>query len=373
MIAGTPGPSGVVLRSTAMSALQALEPRVFALALVLAACGDNGNTAVDANPDPVDAPDGDAGPDANPFATLAGTGLCLDAGCTQINPDAKEYRPEFELWTDGATKRRWIELPAGSKIDTTDMDHWVFPVGTKLWKEFTRGGTRVETRFMEKRLADDNAPAAWFFVSYMWNATQDDTTAVTTIQENVNGTDHDIPSRANCKECHDALVPSRVLGFQAISLDFDSGAGLLDLEGLIAGDLLTAPPTGGAAGNRFPLPGNATERAAFGYLHANCGHCHNPTSPVHDMSAMDVRLVTTKLANVNMVPAVATLVDKPADIPFTEDAVLYDTLVVSGNPASSALIQRMNSMIGIRRMPKLGSEVVDPAGQTALVNWINGL
>src|SRR5688500_61397 len=107
--------------------------------MALSACGDNGLTPDAAQP--IDAAETiDAPPDANPLATLDGTGLCLNAGCTQINPDALEYEPRFQLWADGATKRRWMQLPTGTKIDTTNMDRWVFPIGTKFWKEFTRDG-----------------------------------------------------------------------------------------------------------------------------------------------------------------------------------------------------------------------------------------
>jgi hypothetical protein len=67
--------------------------------LAAAACGDNsirpdGPLPADAPP-PVDAP-----PDADPLETLAGTGLCADRGCTQINPGIREYAPRFQLWDD---------------------------------------------------------------------------------------------------------------------------------------------------------------------------------------------------------------------------------------------------------------------------------
>src|SRR4051812_30454775 len=117
---------------------------------VVCACGDDGNNArLDAAVDSIGSDELliDA-PDPNMPATLAETGLCVDAGCTQIAAGILPYKPRFELWSDAATKRRWIYLPPGTTIDTTDMDHWVFPVGTKLWKEFTRDGIRVETRLV---------------------------------------------------------------------------------------------------------------------------------------------------------------------------------------------------------------------------------
>src|SRR5882672_7199845 len=154
--------------------------RHWVLALLVAtACGDNRNRP-DAAGQPIDGPV-DTTPDAPSLTpmTLDGTGLCLDKSCTQISPDVHEYVPRFGLWADTAKKRRWIYLPPGSHIDTTNPDRWVFPVGTKLWKEFTRGSVRVETRYIVKLLADDEAPQAWFYIAYAWNSTQDATLGIT--------------------------------------------------------------------------------------------------------------------------------------------------------------------------------------------------
>lgn len=333
--------------------------------LALAACGDN-HQAPDAKADSVI----DTGPDGNPLEpdTLAGTGLCLDAGCTQISPDVHEYAPQFVLWADTATKRRWMYLPPGTQIDTSDMNHWKFPVGTKFWKEFTRDGIRVETRYIT-RISGGNNSFDWFYVSYAWNQAQDATTAVTIGEMNANGTQHDIPSRMQCKGCHEELAPSRILGFQAIQLDFASS--LLDLDKAAAMGMLSDPPAGGSP--HFPIPGTQTEQAALGYLHANCGHCHNPLSAIHDMTPMELRLDVDHLATVDETPAYVTAVGQNASIPYTENDVTYTVIVKPHDPDNSALIARMNSMIPMRHMPNLGSEMVDPTGQTTLRAWIDAL
>jgi len=41
-------------------------------------------------------------------------------------------------------KRRWLRLPTGTAIDKSDPDHWQFPVGTQLWKQFSRGDVLLE-------------------------------------------------------------------------------------------------------------------------------------------------------------------------------------------------------------------------------------
>ncbi|MBA3541743.1 MAG: hypothetical protein H0T79_19170 [Deltaproteobacteria bacterium] len=352
--------------------------------LVVVACGDDGGggKAVDA---PIGGMDDNTDdgmlPDGNPLTpdTLAGTGLCLDAGCTQFAADAKEYVPQYELWADGATKRRWITLPPGAKIDTSDMNYWKFPIGTKIWKEFTRDGVRVETRYMVK-LADELEPApavSWYFVSYQWNSAQDDTVAVTQGAQNANGTQHDIPARALCRQCHNnSKGPDRdrgrVLGFGAMSLDWEAPAGMLDLGDLVAGDLLTAPPNAPVPGTYFPLPGTATDKAAFGYLHANCGHCHNPSSDVSTNGiAVSVQLNTTMLATTTGTPTYASTVDVMATKTLADNTT--GKIIKPNDAPNSIMIRRMNSFAGGDHMPASGSELVDPTGQTVLVNWINSL
>lgn len=359
------------------------------LALVIA-CGDN---TARITPDSFIPPPKDSmpdGPPPDPLAHIQGTGLCDDPGCDTINPGIVEYTPRFPLYADGAGKRRWMQLPAGAQIDTSDMDHWVFPVGTKFWKEFAVGPTRVETRFMTKVLEDDTAGNAWTFIAYIWNATQDDTIVVPAGQQDVNGTTHDVPSRGNCRECHESLKPGRVLGFQAIQLD--DNALPVDLEDLITAGTLTAPPTSGTAGARFPIPGTATDVAALGYFHANCGHCHNATSATHDTVDLELRLETGQLATVSATPAFRTAVKNPADDcgDFVDndgdgtvdngcpeqsliiDNVPYPFLIVPNDPDQSGLLQRMKNT-GTPRMPKIGVEVPDPDGDAAITAWINSL
>jgi hypothetical protein len=312
----------------------------------------------------------DVGIDANPHnpATLMDTGLCVDAACTQIASGIKAYKPQFELYSDGATKKRWIYLPPGTQIDTSDMDFWQFPVGTKVWKEFTSNNVRVETRLV-MRIGAGNTTSDWFYVAYVWNQAQDATTAEPFGFADANGTTHDVPNRSMCKDCHDATQPSRVLGFSAIQLDFDNpDANELDLEALVDGNLLTSPPPA-AAGAYYPVPGNTTERAALGYVHTNCGHCHNPHSKFYTDNGVLMQLRLT----------VGTLGSVGATLPYTTAVGIDGTtsgidgikkLITPGVPAQSQMFLRFESTNPAVRMPAVGTEVMDPVGQTTLRNWI---
>jgi hypothetical protein len=342
-----------------------------AIFLLVAACGDGGHAPTDGPPsDDIVADVGDAPIDGDPNhpLTLADTGLCMDAGCMQISPMAKPYAPQYTLWSDGASKKRWIYLPAGAQIDTTNPNFWKFPVGTKLWKEFTRDGVRVETRLMMKLLADDTAVGAWFFASYAWNQAQNATTEATPGgMMNANGTGHDIPSRQQCRRCHEN-TPGRVLGFQALSLDFQEPTGGLDLDDLIGLNALTTnPPSAGAVGApHYPLPGNPVDKAAFGYVHANCGGCHNQTSSIYATTTLELRMDVTKLGSVAMMPARITTLNVNGTV-----GGLTGPIVAPMNPAGSVIITRMTALTSPPRMPEIGTEVVDQTGVAAVTAWIN--
>ncbi|HVK87780.1 MAG TPA: hypothetical protein VM513_26860 [Kofleriaceae bacterium] len=342
-------------------------------AALLGACGDDGGAMpIDATsfPDEQQPPQGACGVTLGAVpVTLAETGLCEDAGCATTAAEVRLYAPQFELYSDTATKRRWICLPPGATIDTSDMDLWKFPVGTRVWKEFTRDGVRVETRFITKVMDDDAAMGAWLYAAYAWNGTQDAAMLVeSTGQLNANGTQHDIPSRGQCKRCHEGL-PSRVLGFGAISLDHDAPAGTLDLEDAITAGMLSAPPAGIGA-PRFALPGAQLDHDAMGYLHANCGHCHNPGSTTHDVTPLELRLDTTKLATLQATPVYTTAYDVDG---MVGAGALLGKIIDPQNTDNSVMLIRFRSTTSPPKMPELGTEMPDSAADTLLSSWIDSL
>ncbi len=342
-----------------------MRPSAGLLVLVLACGNDHGVPVMHLGPDaPMMV---DAGPDAgNPLEppTLFGTGLCVDEACTQIGSGIFEYSPldpQYVLFADlTAAKKRWIYLPPGTQIDTSDMNHWVFPLGTKIWKEFDIDGVRVETRYISK-IADneDMTPSPCFYVPYQWNSmlggdTQGNmATAVTSGVTDANGTTHDIPSRSNCKSCHEDMVPGRVLGFSALSLDYPhagSGSGsaapLLNLDDVIAlGWLSVAPP--GASSPHYPLPAdaNGSDILALEYAHANCGECHNATSPVSQQVSINLRMDVTQLAS-------------------TADTGLYKAIGVQGGPQTDASDPQGNCA-----PLAVGSDALAGCKDLVLANW----
>src|SRR5688572_15630575 len=187
-----------------------MRPAVLLLVLA-AACGGG-----DGDPDGGVTVDADVSTDANPFdpMTLEETGLYQDFANEVLAAGVRRFTPRWHLWSDGATKRRWIQLP--DDIDSADMDYWTYPVGTKAWKEFTRGDTRVETRLLWKQDAD-----TWFMRAFVWNEAQTQAFATLDGVTDANGTSHDVPPPEDCEKCHDRM-PDVLLGFTALQLDYDA-------------------------------------------------------------------------------------------------------------------------------------------------------
>lgn len=287
---------------------------------------------------------------------LSDTGLYTNLEREELAPEVVPYTPRFSLWSDGSEKRRWIALPEGRRIDTSDMDDWIFPEGTKLWKEFTVDGKRTETRLLAK---SGPSESDWSAVSYVWNAEGTDALAAPFGASNSHDTAHDVPAASECSACHGGRR-SFVLGFSAIQLAEPAPPGELDLAQLMDGGRLTHPPDVPPV-----VPGTAREVNVLGYLHANCSSCHNQARPARrgarcfdPQDDLDFTLAVDQL-------------DEPASTPTYRTAV--GGVIAPGNPAESRLLELVGNRGFFRQMPPLATEQVDAAAVAELRAWIEGL
>jgi hypothetical protein len=288
---------------------------------------------------------------------LSSTGLYSDVAAEKLADGVLWFEPEFELWSDGAVKRRWLWLPPGTRIDTSNLDDWRFPRGTKVWKEFARDGVRIETRLIQK-IGDGDGREDWANMAYLWKPDRSDALAVVEGVIDAHGTSHNVPAAIECQGCHGGRK-SWLLGVSAVQLARDAPPGMVGLEELGLGGWLSDPPS-----EPITVPGNDTERAALGYLHANCGNCHNSNRPQKDENrcldpeaSLDVWLQTGTLESPGATNTYRTM----------------SPWVSAGNPEESDLIARMKSRrFGFRwqGMPIMGSEQVDYTAVALLEKWI---
>ncbi|MFK8000133.1 MAG: hypothetical protein AB8H86_11095 [Polyangiales bacterium] len=286
-------------------------------------------------------------------------GLYRTPQCTELADGVRAYSPNYWLWSDGVDKERFIFLPEGELIDTSDPNNWIYPVGTRVWKTFIVDGVRIETRLLEK-YEEGSGFDSWNTLTYAWNEAQDAVVEVNGGLENALGTDHDIPSRGQCIQCHGQTGRTDFLtSFTAIQLNHDdAGFSLAELndEGWLSEPIDVAAAV---------VPGTPEESAALGYLHANCGNCHGNRLAPSGLSMW----VDVGLDDVEETATYTTAVGVPS-LRLDGDATVR---IVPGDSAQSVAFRRMQSrMVGLQ-MPPIGTELVDDEGSLEVQTWIDGL
>jgi hypothetical protein len=285
---------------------------------------------------------------------LSQTGLYTDVATRELSPGVRPYRPAYELWADGAGKRRFVRLPPGTKIDSSDLDYLVYPVGTQLWKEFSKDDRLIETRMLKK---DANG---WAMISYLWNEDLTDAVAVPKGERNARGTTHDVPDQTMCVSCH-AEMPDRVLGFTVLQLSHDDDDDGVTLATLVEEGSLTHPPA-----VEPTLPGDEATRAALGYLHANCGHCHHEESPILERTPIELLLRVGELETLEDTATFRTTVG--VEPMFDEPDA--SAIITPGDPGDSALYLRMQQRGGESQMPPIATTEPDEDGLSAVRAFI---
>lgn len=304
---------------------------------------------------------------------LSGTGL-FEPGTTTVRAEHIAFSPQYPLWSDGTGKRRWISLPPGTAIDASRPDAWQFPAGTRLWKEFSYGAA-VETRYVE-RLAD----GSWRFATYVWNEQGTDAElapprgTVLPVAAAPGGR-YAVPSRSDCLACHDN-GDTPVLGFSALQLSPDrdplaphaeaKSPRLADLRSLAGRGLIrNLPPRFLDSPPRIAAD-SPTARAALGYLHGNCGHCHNDSGA---LASLDLALLQQAAApGASAGRTLKSLLGHTSR--FRPHDGSQSRRLVAGSDEDSVLAVRMKTTNPLARMPPLGVKVSDAEGIALIERWI---
>jgi cytochrome c553 len=306
---------------------------------------------------------------------LSQTGLYSDAAALKVDSRNRTFSPQYPLWSDGATKRRWVRLPEGSKINVAELAKWELPVGTKFWKEFSFQGRKVETRFLWQTAKDH-----WVFASYAWNDAQTNAelaseSGISNIAQIADGKRHSIPSVTECKACH-VSNRTELLGFDALQLSTDRDPNALHAEPLTSdmvtlktlvdedlitprrADLVSAPPRIAAS--------SPSTRAALGYLSTNCGSCHNLEGSI---ASLGLILKQAPRGSGECSAAIATTVDQRGHWVVPE-APEESRIISPGRPDASALVRRVKSRRPLSQMPPIGTVVADKEAIDLLTSWI---
>lgn len=310
-----------------------------------------------------------------PPARLSETGLYATGRAGVIDSRNRAFSPQYPLWSDGARKSRWVFLPPGTAIDTTDAGEWSFPVGTRFWKEFEFNGRKVETRFLWR-----SSTSQWIFATYVWNEEGSDAVlapdgGLPGVVELSGGRRHDIPGAADCRACHGTKRPAP-LGFNALQLSTDRDPNAIHGEPLapgmitlatLANERLLSPARPELVSNPPRIRSTApATRAVLGYFAANCGACHNRSG---EIGPSGPSLKHSDLLGDG--DAVASALARHAttwQVPGQPDG--SSLMIDPASPQSSAMLVRMRSRRPSSQMPPLGSALRDDAAIEVIGRWI---
>lgn len=323
--------------------------RLLAAAALLAAL----SAAVNAAPSATVAAAAIGGEDFAP--RLSDYRFFADAAAQRPAAGVTPYRIQTPLWSDGAEKLRFVYVPPGQKARARGEGLLDLPVGSALIKTFKMNGRLIETRVLLHRAE------GWVGLPYLWNAEQTEARLVLAgarlalTGPNGQAIDYAVPNKNQCKECHASGGAVTPIGPKARNLAADWLAAFRK-----AGKLDTVP----AVTHRVPLWEDRAkvpvERAARGWLDANCAHCHKPDGAASNSGLYLGWEVTD--------PAALGVNKRPVAAGRGSGELSFD--VVPGDPDHSILAYRLASLEGGVAMPELGRASVDPAGLAIVRAWI---
>lgn len=333
---------------------------------------------------------------------LSETGLFSSTKDHTPAPGLIPYTVNAQLWSDHATKERFLAIPGEGQIEFDAIEYpqpapgasrgWRFPDNTVAVKTFSiemeqgnpKSAKRLETRILHFELTpgtQEYGDQVWKGYTYIWNDEQTDA-----VLAPASGVDRELeildtsapggkrkqvwhfPSRTECSLCHTQSAKF-VLGLNTLQLNKDHDYGgstgkknqLAHWESL---GLFTAklpnPPEKLEKLPDYSDPQASVNDRARSYLHANCSHCHRKWG---GGNAEFQLLVTLDLKDTG------TLFVKPGQGAF---GLQDPRLLVPGQPDRSLVYHRMTHL-GEGHMPHVASNVLDEKAIQLIREWVRGL
>jgi uncharacterized repeat protein (TIGR03806 family) len=282
------------------------------------------------------------------------------------------YTLNSPLFSDYASKLRFVKLPAGQSVAYNPDSVLQFPVGTAIVKTFyypiDERNPKKGRRLMETRVLLHEAKG-WVALPYIWNKEQTDA-----VLEVAGGSDqvswidgagkkqsfeYQVPNMNQCKGCHERSGEMTPIGPSVRQLN--DGQQLQHWE--------TAGILKGLPKDHIPALVNYSDASASlddrvkAYLDINCAHCHNPTGPARSSGLYLTWDSKDRTAYGFLKPPVAA--------GRGSGNLSYD--IVPGKPELSILHYRMASRDPGVMMPELGRQLTHHEGVELVRSWIASL
>lgn len=306
----------------------------------------------------------------------------------QLIPATKQvipYKLNAPLFTDYASKKRFISFPEGSsasyKNDETVLD---FPPGTIIIKNFYYKNADLKTTtsdlILETRLLIKNEQNEWKTLPYIWNELQTDAYLyilgkdIDLVLETNKERDtkiafkYSVPNINMCKNCHvknKELVPLGPTPRQLHRDNLYEDETKNQLTYLTEENLLKGLHSIEEV-KKLPNYSDVSEtinNRARAYLDVNCAHCHQEGGSA---KTSGLHLVFQEQNNYRLG------VNKPPVAAGKGSGNLsFD--IVPGQPDASILLYRMKHLEPDIVMPEIGKNIVHKEGVKIIEEWIASL
>ena len=292
------------------------------------------------------------------------------------------YEPASSLFTDYASKKRFVWMPNGVKATFVAGNKVLdFPVGTVLIKTFYY--TTIQpgnvTKLIETRVMIRKADK-WHFYEYLWNDAQTDADLVTgtdftngsskTItftkpNGDVITTDYRIPSDSECFACHKINEIGTPIGVKPQNLNHSHLYGTTNkniLQKLVEQGYLDTYPSNILTTVDYHDITQPLDLRLRSYLDVNCAHCHQDQARCY---YRPIRLSFSE-TNIDANIGICLFADEPI-------SATLQKVIAPGNYNKSIMNYRLSSNDESERMPLLGRTIVHDEGVALLREYISSL
>ena len=282
------------------------------------------------------------------------------------------YGLNSPLFSDYASKLRFVRLPEGQSVAYNPDSVLQFPVGTAIVKTFyypiDERNPKKGRRLMETRVLLHEAKG-WVALPYIWNKEQTDA-----VLEVAGGSDpvswidasgkkqsfdYQVPNMNQCKGCHERSGELTPIGPSVRQLNDGHQLQNWETAGLLKGLPKNHIP---ALVNYSDVTASLDDRVKA-YLDINCAHCHNVTGPARSSGLYLDWNSKDRTAYGFLKPPVAA--------GRGSGNLSYD--IVPGKPDQSILPYRMASRDPGVMMPELGRQLTHHEGVELVRSWIASL
>ena len=273
------------------------------------------------------------------------------------------YELRTPLFSDYATKQRFIYLPAGASVSADKEGKLIFPVGTALIKSFgypaASGGLDViETRVLLHKAS------GWVALPYVWRADGADAdlrvggtrVPITFAHDGATSSiSYGVPNKNQCKQCHSVANDIMPIGPVWQNMEFPRKGDELRMVKMVPAFAQLQPFARWDARDGASLDDRAKQ-----YLKVNCGHCHATKGSASNSGLfLDGSAQDSAALGIGKRPVAAGRAS--GDLDF---------IIAPGKPDQSILIKRMESTDPGIAMPELGRSTVHKEGAALLRDWI---